>query len=82
MGRPWVWVLPAWVTRRQFVLCKLGPGALSMLGGGGRWQPETRPCMPAARPAPGLRRNTHLEHDFVDSSSVRFKVEVFIVMIA
>lgn len=32
------------------------------------------------RPRP--RRNTHLEHDFVDSSSVRFKVEVFIVVIA
>lgn len=78
---PWVWVLPTWVTRRQLLLCKPGPGALSSAGrrrllparDSGAW-PETL--------GPGPRRSTHLEHDFVDSSSVRFEVEVLIVVIA
>lgn len=35
------------------------------------------PCTPSAG-----AEDTHLEHDFIDGSSVRFEVEVFIVMIA
>lgn len=47
-------------------------------GGGGVGEGAHSPAHRRPRP----RRNTHLEHDFVDSSSVRFKVEVFIVVIA
>lgn len=59
-------------------LCRTGPGVSTVLqGGGARWGVDS-----PAHPGPGLSRNTHLEHDFIDGSSVRFKVEVFIVVIA
>lgn len=37
-----------------------------------------KPRLNSTKPSP----DTHLEHDFIDSSSVRFKVEVLVVMIA
>ena len=59
-------------------LCKTGPGVSTVLRGGGARQGAGSP----AHPGPGPSRNTHLEHNFIDGSSVRFKVEVFIVVIA
>lgn len=54
------------------------PGSLISAVGQGC---EGGACSPA-HPGPGPRRNTHLEHDFIDGSGVRFEVEVFIVVIA
>lgn len=77
-------VAQAWVRNSRATckpaqrLCRTGPGASSVLWDGGA---RGGACSPA-HPGPGPRRNTHLEHDFIDGSGVRFEVEVFIVVIA
>lgn len=72
---------PRRVLSRGFLLCHSGPGALC---GARRGR-----CCQAREPSGGRPRtpstwaeDTHLEHDFIDGSSVGFKVEVFIVVIA
>lgn len=74
-------VAPRRVLSRGFLLCHSGPGALC---GARRGR-----CCQAREPSGGRPRtpstwaeDTHLEHDFIDGSSVGFKVEVFIVVIA
>lgn len=58
----------SWVTCKQPTT--QGPGASSNAQGA------------ATNPRAWAEEDTHLEHDLIDGSSVGFKVEVFIVVIA
>lgn len=59
------------------LIYKTGPRSQVLLGG------KVAEARPDREQSAVLgSRSTHLEHDFIDGSSVRFKVEVFVVMIA
>lgn len=59
-----------------FLLCKAGRAPPHYVQGDPGQQ------APALLTQRWAEKHTHLEHDFIDGRSVRFKVEVFIVVIA
>lgn len=59
----------------------LAPEPCAVPGGGAAARPG-EPSGGRPRTPSTWAEDTHLEHDFIDGSSVGFKVEVFIVVIA